>query len=158
MFYKKNVVTIKKNPKVFKKKKYFTERKFEKCWEAKRCTKGHITGRRKNFDQKTLPRPINEKSVFSISYFEKCFYMQSLPTTNFSLVWRNFCTPYWVMDIAFPYISLTLLLFVFFVFKSFLSFSYRKSSNHEMETEIFNLWNLDIQWMLRLSTFKSDFL
>ena len=27
-----------------------------------------------------------KKRFFSISYFEKCFYMQSLPTANFSLV------------------------------------------------------------------------
>ena len=33
-----------------------------------------------------------QKSVFF--NFEKCFYMQSLSTANFSLVWPNFCTPY----------------------------------------------------------------
>ena len=43
--------------------------------------------------QITLQGP--KKAFFSISYFEKCLYMQSLPTANFSLVWPNFCTPYW---------------------------------------------------------------
>ena len=32
---------------LFHKKKLFTERKFEKCCEAKKMHKGHITGRRK---------------------------------------------------------------------------------------------------------------
>ena len=36
----------------FTKKKLFTERKFEKCCEAKEMHKGHITGRRKDFNQK----------------------------------------------------------------------------------------------------------
>ena len=37
-----------------------------------------------------------QKSFFSsISYFEKCFNMKSLHKANFSLVWPNFCTPYW---------------------------------------------------------------
>ena len=35
-----------------------------------------------------------KKRFFSISYFEKCFYMLSLPTANCRLVWPNFCTPY----------------------------------------------------------------
>ena len=42
----------------------------------------------------------HKKSFFSISYFEKCFYIQSLPTANFSLVWPNFCTPYSIVLIC----------------------------------------------------------
>ena len=30
--------------------------------------------------------------------FEKCFCMQSLPTVNCSLVWPNFCTPYYTYN------------------------------------------------------------
>ena len=33
-------------------KKLFTEHEFEKCCEAKKKDKGHITGRRKNFNKK----------------------------------------------------------------------------------------------------------
>ena len=71
--------------------------------------KGHITGRRQNFNKKKIKiegvafiskNSLNHTSetpkslFFSISYFQKCFYMQSLPTANFSLVWPNFRTPY----------------------------------------------------------------
>ena len=37
---------------LFRKKKLFTEHEFEKCCEAKKMHKGHITGRRKNFNKK----------------------------------------------------------------------------------------------------------
>ena len=70
-FTKKNV------KKSFSQKKLFTEREFEKCCEAKKMHKGHITGHRTNFNQKkikiegmafiskkiaeiTLPRPKKE--------------------------------------------------------------------------------------------------
>ena len=47
----KKIETIKKIPKKgFPKKN--PERKFEKCCEAKKMHKGHITGRRKNFNKK----------------------------------------------------------------------------------------------------------
>ena len=50
-FSKKNL-TLKKNPKKpFSQKKLFTEHEFEKCCEAKKMHKGHIT-RRKNFNKK----------------------------------------------------------------------------------------------------------
>ena len=38
--------------KSFTKKKLFTESKFEKCLEAKKMHKGHISGRRKKFNHK----------------------------------------------------------------------------------------------------------
>ena len=37
--------------KPFSQKKIFTEHEFEKCCEAKRMHKGHITGGRKNFNK-----------------------------------------------------------------------------------------------------------
>ena len=37
---------------IFHKKKLFIESKFEKCCEVKKMHKGHIIGRRKNFNQK----------------------------------------------------------------------------------------------------------
>ena len=120
MFYKKKICNSKKK---FRKSLFhnfvfcFTEHEFEKCCDAKKMHKGHIIGHRKNFNQKKSKLKVwhsfrkntlnhtseTQKSVFSISYFEKCFYMQSLPTANFSLVWPNFCTPY--------YTWITLLLF-----------------------------------------------
>ena len=39
---------------LFRKKKLFTEHEFEKCCEAKKMHKGHITGRRKNFNKKKI--------------------------------------------------------------------------------------------------------
>ena len=64
---------------------------------------GHITGRRKKFNQKKSKLKVwhsyrkKLKSHCHTSETQKsvCFYMQSLPTANFSLVWPNFCTPYW---------------------------------------------------------------
>ena len=54
LFYKKKILTVKiffpKKP--FSQKKLFTEHEFEKCCEAKKMHKGHITGRRKNFNKK----------------------------------------------------------------------------------------------------------
>ena len=50
---KKNCNSKKKFQKsLFHKKKLFTEHEFEKCCEAKKMHKGHITGRRKNFNKK----------------------------------------------------------------------------------------------------------
>ena len=50
---KKKFVTVNKiRKKPFSKKKLFTEHEFEKCCEAKKMHKGHITGRRKNFNKK----------------------------------------------------------------------------------------------------------
>ena len=50
---KKNLAVKKKFQKsLFRKKKLFTEHEFEKCCEAKKMHKGHITGRRKNFNKK----------------------------------------------------------------------------------------------------------
>ena len=50
----KKILTVKKNfqKSLFRKKKLFTEHEFEKCCEAKKMHKGHITGRRKNFNKK----------------------------------------------------------------------------------------------------------
>ena len=45
------VVNKKFQKSLFRKKKLFTEHEFEKCCEAKKMHKGHITGR-KNFNQK----------------------------------------------------------------------------------------------------------
>ena len=39
---------------LFCNKKLFTEHEFEKCCEAKKMHKGHITGRRKNFNKKKI--------------------------------------------------------------------------------------------------------
>ena len=54
-FTKKNL-TVKfffpKKP--FSQKKLFTEHEFEKCCEPKKMDKGHITGRRKNFNKKKI--------------------------------------------------------------------------------------------------------
>ena len=48
----KKIWNSKKNPKKsFSQKKTFTESRFEKCCEAK---KGHISGRRKYFNQKKI--------------------------------------------------------------------------------------------------------
>ena len=111
MFDKKKICDSKKNPKksFSQKNKLITEHKFEKSCEAKKMHKGHITERRKNFKHKKSKlkawhsyRKKYLKSHFRdpISYFEKCFYMQSLPTANFSLVWPNFCTPYYVVSFS----------------------------------------------------------
>ena len=51
---KKNSNSKKKPKKAFFTKKLFTEHEFEKCCEAKKMHKGHITGRRKNFNQKKI--------------------------------------------------------------------------------------------------------
>ena len=52
---KKKFLTVKKIPKKpFSQKKLFTEHEFEKCCEAKKMHKGHITGRRKNFNKKKI--------------------------------------------------------------------------------------------------------
>ena len=53
-FTKKQILTVKKKfqKSLFCKKKLFTEHEFEKCCEAKKMHKGHITGRRKNFNKK----------------------------------------------------------------------------------------------------------
>ena len=49
----KIIVTVKKTKKKsLHKKKLFTERKFEKCFEAKKMHRDHITGCKKNFNQK----------------------------------------------------------------------------------------------------------
>ena len=53
IFFTKNIfITIKKIQKKSITKKLFTERKFEKFCEAKKMHKGHISGRKKNFNQK----------------------------------------------------------------------------------------------------------
>ena len=54
LFFQKKIGTVKKIPKkaFFTKKNFFTEHEFEKCCEAKKMHKGHITGRRKNFNKK----------------------------------------------------------------------------------------------------------
>ena len=52
IFFVKKKKTVKEIPKSFSQKKLFTERKFEKCCESKKMHKGHITGRRKIFNQK----------------------------------------------------------------------------------------------------------
>ena len=50
---KRKFVTVKKFQKsLFHKKKLFTERSFEKFCEPKKMHKGHITWRRKYFNQK----------------------------------------------------------------------------------------------------------
>ena len=102
---KKNFVTVKKIP---KKTFSFYWTWIWKCCKAKKMHKGYW-GQKKfqpeknqnwrcgiHIEKNTLNHTSEtQKSVFvSISYFEKCFYMQSLPTANCSLVWPNFCTPY----------------------------------------------------------------
>ena len=116
--YKKNYNSNKNSKKVFSQKKNFIERKFEKCCEAKRCTRAIFVGADKISTRKksklkvwhsyrknsfhTLPRP-QKAFFFSISYFEKCFYMQSLPTANVSQVWLNFRTPYFTTSDVDPH-------------------------------------------------------
>ena len=95
-FTKKNSYSKKRFPKksLFHKKKNFTERKFEKYFAAKKMHKGHITGRRKNFKQKKSKLKVchsyrrNSLNYTSETrfFFQFRFYMQSLPTANFSLV------------------------------------------------------------------------
>ena len=115
---KRIIVTVEKkiSKSLFHENKLFTERKFEKCCNAKKMHKGHITGRRNNLYKKKSKLKVwhsyrknslnhtseNQKSIFLISYFENCFYMQSLPTANFSLVWPNFCTPYYTCLTSYP--------------------------------------------------------
>ena len=54
-FPKKDFVTVEKNSKkAFHKKKLFTEHEFEKCCEAKKMNKGHITRRRKKFQPEKI--------------------------------------------------------------------------------------------------------
>ena len=48
----KNFSSKKKSKKAFLQKKIFTEHEFEKCCEAKKMHKGHVTGRKKNFNKK----------------------------------------------------------------------------------------------------------
>ena len=43
-------------------KKKFTERKFVKCCEAKKRHKGHISGRRKSFNQKKIEKGVAFKA------------------------------------------------------------------------------------------------
>ena len=85
------------NSKIFLKGFFFHKKncKFEKYCEAKKIHKGITSWRRKNVNKKIKIEGVAfiSKFVFSFSYFEKCFYMQSLPTANFTLVWPNFCTP-----------------------------------------------------------------
>ena len=93
---------------LFHKKKLFTDHEFEKCCEAKKDAQGSYYWAQKKFQQekikiqgvafiskKYLKSHFRDpkKRFFSISYFAKCFYMQSLPTANCSLIWPNFCTP-----------------------------------------------------------------
>ena len=74
----------------FPKKIIPTERIIEKCVNQK--DEQEHSGRRKKFRQKKSKRcgihieKIDPKAFLSISYFEKCFYMQSLPTANVTLV------------------------------------------------------------------------
>ena len=52
-FTKKNFVTVKQiQKKPFSQNFFFTEHEFEKCCEAKKMHKDHITGRRKNVNKK----------------------------------------------------------------------------------------------------------
>ena len=53
--------------------------------KQKRCTRVILLGAEKISTRKNQNSE-TKNNVFSISYFEKCFYMQSLPTANFSLV------------------------------------------------------------------------
>ena len=94
---KKNCfTTVKKIPKKsFSQKQLFIERKFEKCCEAEKDAQEKKQNWRCGIHiEKYLKSHFRDSKLFSISYFEKCFYMQSVTTANFSLVWTNFCTPY----------------------------------------------------------------
>ena len=98
----KKICNNEKNSKksLFHKKKLFTEHEFEKCCEPKKIHKGHITGRRKNFNQKKIKIEgvtfITKKYLKSHfqdpkkRFFQFCISrsvsMQSLPTANCSLV------------------------------------------------------------------------
>ena len=96
--------------KPFSQKKFLLNMNFKNDVKQKRCTRVILLGAeeistRKNqnwrcgihFEKKKLKSHFRDpkKAFFSISYFEKCFCMQSLPTANCSLVWQNFCTPYY---------------------------------------------------------------
>ena len=77
---KKNFNSKKKLPKKpFSQKKLFTEHEFEKFQQEKIKIKG-MAFISKKFLKSHFRDP--KKAFFSISYFEKCFCMQSLPTAN----------------------------------------------------------------------------
>ena len=93
----------KSSKKVFFAKKLFTERKFEKCCEAKkRCTGVILLGAEKKFQWEKSKLKVGhsykknnlnhtsetQKSVFFNFVFWEVFLMQSLPTANFSLVFE----------------------------------------------------------------------
>ena len=103
----KNIVTVKKIQKsLFHKKNFLLNVILKMLW-SKKDTQGSYYWVQKNFNQKKIKikgvafiKKISlnhtsetQKSVFFNILFEKCFYMQSLPTANFVLVWPNFCTP-----------------------------------------------------------------
>ena len=81
------IILKKISKKKISQKKIFTERKFEKCCEAKKMHKGHISGRRKNFNQKKSKLKVwhsyqenslnhtseTQKSVFSNFFFWEVF-------------------------------------------------------------------------------------
>ena len=76
-------------------KKLFTASKFEKCFEA------NNSGRRKKFQPEKIKIEgvvafISKKNSLNHISETQYFHMQSLPTANFSLVWPNFRTPYYV--------------------------------------------------------------
>ena len=84
----------------FSQKKIFTNHEFEKCCDAKKMHKAVVLSAEKIQQEKIKIEGVAfiskkylkshfrdpKKAFFSISYFEKCFCMQSLPTANCSLV------------------------------------------------------------------------
>ena len=99
----KKILTVKENIKkkaFFAKKNLLLNMNLKNVVKQKRCTRVILLGAKKistrkksklkvwhSFKKKTLNHTSGtQKRFFSISYFEKCFCVQSLPTANCSLV------------------------------------------------------------------------
>ena len=64
-------------------KKLFTKNKFEKCCEAKKMHKGHISGRRKNLNQKKI-------KIESVAFIKKNSSNQTSKTQKSVFFFFNF--------------------------------------------------------------------
>ena len=77
---------------------FFLARIGQNQLRQKRCARGTKKSKLKLwhlYRKNSLNHTPKKKHYFSIPYFEKCFYMQSLQTANFALIWPNYCTPIW---------------------------------------------------------------
>ena len=117
MFYKKKICNSKNKflKSLFHKKKIYWTWIWKMLWSKKGAQGSYYWAQKKFLPEKIKiegvafiskkylkshfreSRP--KKAFLSISYFDNCFDMQSLPTANCSLVWPNFCTPYWAYTV-----------------------------------------------------------